>query len=128
MIITIWTTINSIIYNLSELIVYININSFNDRQRKLFNKIFNDNKIFSFKGKIFLHDGSWTIYYIFLCQWRHWEITSNKNTIPPFDKTLMSHSSPPNQPRVLLLAPTGTAAVNIVGTAIHSLSEVYRSS
>ena len=75
-----------------------------------------------------MHDGSWTIYYIFLCQWRQWEITSNKITIPPFDKTLMSHSSPPNQPRVLLLAPTGTAAVIIVGTAIHSLSEVYRSS
>ena len=49
---------SSMIQHQLELIASINVNSFNEMQRKIFNKIFKDNEIFFFKGKIFLHDGS----------------------------------------------------------------------
>ena len=35
-------------------------------------------------------------------------------------KLLSYRGNDPNQPRVLLLAPTGVASINIQGTAIHS--------
>ena len=70
--------------------------------------------------------GCQTFLSVFTRLWQSWEVSFDQvsfdqvSVYQSVSKLLQYHGGSPEKPRVLILAPTGVASININGTAIHS--------
>ena len=97
-----------------------NVRSLNNEQREVFNVIYKWGRDFIKNLSVGL-PSEILPFYIFLTGGAGVGKSHLIKTIfMSMTKLLLRHGGSPNKPRVLLLAPTGVAAININGTTIHS--------